>query len=213
MFYFPALIHTTRHCCYNMSSEEQHIINAFISGSHDAFEHIYNRYSAAIYANIRRLVKPADAAEDILQDVFTVLWTNRAALNPAQPVGNWLFVVSYNRAVSYLKKKLRENIDLSAEIAAADIPDEAGTDEAFYGEQVMMLENAIERLPRQKQRVFRLYYFEHKSCETIAAELNLSVSSVKFYLKQSRALVRNCIHAELSHAAGMALLLFIIQQY
>ena len=82
----------------------------------EEFENLYNQYSAAIYANIRKMVKPADVAEDILQDVFTVLWTNRAKLDPGQPIGNWLFVVSYHRSISYLKKKLRENTSPAADL-------------------------------------------------------------------------------------------------
>src|ERR1700761_1581884 len=90
--------------------EEEHIIREFISGSHDAFGHIYNRYSPAVYANIRKIVKPVDLAEDILQEVFTVLWTNRGKIEPGQSIGNWLFVVSYNRSLSCLRQKLKENI-------------------------------------------------------------------------------------------------------
>jgi len=143
-----------------MTQHEQHIIKEFIAGSHSAFEHLYNQYSAAIYANIRKMVRPADIAEDILQDVFTVLWTNRAKLDPSQSIGNWLFVVSYHRSISYLKKKLRENTIPAIEPAVADIPEVPATDEKYYGAQIEILNTAVDRLPQHKQRVFRLYHFE-----------------------------------------------------
>lgn|GEM_PF-4115267 len=74
----------------------------FIAGSHTAFEQLYNRYSPAIYANIYKAVRRPDLAEDILQDVFTVLWTNRSKIDPAQSIANWLFVVSYHRSLACL---------------------------------------------------------------------------------------------------------------
>jgi RNA polymerase sigma-70 factor (ECF subfamily) len=177
----------------------------------EEFEHIYNQYSAAIYANIRKMVKPADVVEDILQDVFTVLWTNRAKLDPAQPIGNWLFVVSYHRSISYLKKKLRENTVAAVEPALADIPEEPQVDEIYYGAQIEMLNNAVDSLPPHKQRVFRLYHFENKSLDEIAQELNLSVASVRFYLKQSRSFIREYVSGHFAHAAGISLLLLILR--
>jgi RNA polymerase sigma factor (sigma-70 family) len=140
-----------------MATDEQPILREFIAGSHSAFEHLYNQYSRAIYANIRKMVGRPDLAEDILQDVFTVLWTNRARIDPDQSVANWLFVVSYHRSLASLKKKLRENTIPAAEPAAlADIPEEPGLDEKYYSARLEILSTAVSRLPPHKQRVFRL---------------------------------------------------------
>lgn len=191
------------------SKKEEIIVSGLIEGSHKDFKYIYNQYSPAVYANIRKLIKPANIAEDILQDVFTALWTNRSKIDPSQPISNWLFVVSYNKSVSYLKKEIAKNVDPITEINDLNIPDEVAVDEADYVEQVVMLESAIGNLPHHKQRVFRLYHFENKSCEEIAAELDLSVSSVKFYLKQSKSLVRQYAVSGLSRSLSISILLFI----
>lgn len=192
-----------------MTSDEQQITREFIAGSHSAFERLYNRYSAAIYANICKMIRQPDLAEDILQDVFSVLWTNRAKIDPAQSVGNWLFVVSYHRSLTCLKKKLRENTIPAIEPALADIPDESGIDEKYYETQIEMLNTAVSRLPLHKQRVFRLYHFENKTLDEIARELGLSIASVKFYLKQSRSLVRQYVDGRLPQAVGVSILLLV----
>jgi len=193
-----------------MTRDEQQIIREFIAGGHSAFEHLYNQYSAAVYANIRKMVRLPDLAEDILQDVFAALWTNRAKIDPAQPVGNWLFVVSYHKSLSFLKKKLRDNVIVPAdEPAIADIPEDPGIDEKYYGAQIEILNTAVKRLPQHKQKVFRLYHFENKSFEEIAQELNLSVSSVKFYLKQSRSFIRQYVNDHFPQAVGISLLLLV----
>ena len=192
-----------------MTSDEQQIIREFIAGSHSAFERLYNQYSAAIYANICKMVRQSDLAEDILQDVFTVLWTNRAKIDPAQSVGNWLFVVSYHRSLSCLKKKLRENTIPAVEPALADIPEESAIDEQYYHAQIEVLNTAVNRLPPHKQRVFRLYHFENKTFDEIARELGLSVASVKFYLKQSRSFVRQYVSGQFPQAIGVSILLLV----
>ncbi|MBS1665267.1 MAG: sigma-70 family RNA polymerase sigma factor [Bacteroidetes bacterium] len=192
-----------------MITDEQQIIKEFMAGSHSAFEQLYNQYSAAVYANIYKMVRVQELAEDILQDVFTVLWANREKIDPAQSVGNWLFVVSYHRSLSCLKKKLRENIVPAAELILADIAEEPEMDEKYYGAQIDILNTAVEHLPLHKQRVFRLYHFENKTFDEIAQELNLSVGSVKFYLKQSRSFIRQYVGGHFPQAVGLSLLVLV----
>jgi len=157
------------------------------------------------------MVRDTDLAADILQDVFTVLWTNRAKLDPTQSIGNWLFVVSYHKSISCLKKKLRENTVPAIEPVIADIPEEPEVDEKYYSAQIDILNHAVDRLPMHKQRVFRLYHFENKTFDEIAQELNLSVTSVKFYLKQSRSFIRQYVSGHFTPAAGISFLLLILR--
>jgi RNA polymerase sigma factor (sigma-70 family) len=192
-----------------MTAEEQQITRQFIAGSHSAFEHLYNQYSAAIYANIRKMIHQTHLAEDILQDVFAVLWANREKIDPDQPIANWLFVVSYHRSLTQLKKKLKENT-VAESTNIANLAEEPGTiDEQYYSARLDILNTAVEHLPAHKQRVFRLYHFENKSFDEIALELNLSVSSVKFYLKQSRSFVRQYVSGHFPQAVGLSLLLLV----
>ncbi len=192
-----------------MTRDEKQITREFIGGNHSAFEHLYNQYSEAVYANIRKMVRIPNLAEDILQDVFTALWANRAKIDPAQSIGNWLFVVSYHKSLTSLKKKLRENLIPADEAALAEIPQDPAIDEKYYGAQLHILNTAVESLPLHKQRVFRLYHFENKSFDEIAQELNLSVSSVKFYLKQSRSFIRQYVSDHFPQTVGLSLLLLV----
>lgn len=193
-----------------MIPDEQQIMVDFIAGSHTAFEQLYNRYSPAIYANIYKVVRRPDLAEDILQDVFTVLWTNRSKIDPAQSVANWLFVVSYHRSLACLKKNLQENTVAADESTTlAEIAEEPGLDEQYYGARIEVLNTAVERLPLHKQRVFRLYHFENKTFDEIAQELDLSVASVKFYLKQSRSFIRQYVSGHFPQAVGLSVLLLV----
>jgi len=175
-------------------TEEIQLVEQLVGGSKSAFKKIYDKYNILIYNNIRKIVTPTQEAEDLLQEVFAVLWLKRASINPEVPIGNWLFVVSYNKSISFLKKQLREKVEYTSQIEATQVIEDTPTDEDLYSDQVAALEDAIGRLPAHKQRVIRLYYFEQKDCEAIAQELNLTTSSVRFYLKQARALIRESIY-------------------
>lgn len=167
---------------------------ALSQGERAAFEALYHRYKQPVFANIRKMVPDPDAAEDLLQETFLALWENRQALDPAKGAGGWLFVVSYNKAASFLKKKLREAAILEPETDLAElaVADELG-DEELYTTQLALVEEAVAHLPARKQAVFRLCRFEGKSAEEVAAATGISVASVRDYLKQSTRFIREYI--------------------
>jgi len=179
-------------------------LTALSQGERTAFEALYHRYKQPVYANIRKMVPDPEAAEDLLQETFIALWENRTALDPAKGAGGWLFVVSYNKAASFLKKKLREAaiLEPEADLAELAVADDLG-DEELYTTQLALVEEAVAHLPARKQAVFRLCRFEGKSAEEVAAATGISVASVKDYLKQSTRFIREYIH--LGHTPTQAL--------
>jgi RNA polymerase sigma factor (sigma-70 family) len=121
----------------------------------EAFNTLYEKYHAAIYCNALKITHNTAAAEDIVQEVFIALWEKRHQLDPEQDITGWLFVVSYNKSITYLKRELKgEQVKIAVQAAAAD----EGTDETeeLNGTQINMLEDAIQKLPPQKRKVFEL---------------------------------------------------------
>lgn len=180
----------------------------------EQFDQAYNQYHQAVYANICRMVTDVVLAEDILQDVFLALWENRHSVD-LQNAGGWLFVVSYNRSMTCLKKKLRESSfilpeNLLPQQMAADMPD----DEQLYQLRLSMVEEAIDHLPARKKEVFRLCRFQGKSHDEVADLLGISVFSVKDYLKQSTQFIRKYISSRYAHPElpGMYFLLLYFSQ-
>ena len=176
------------------------------------FDSLYYRYYQAVYANIYKMVNQQQCAEDILQEVFLSLWENRKSLD-MEKVAGWLFVVSYNKAATSLKKKLKEPAILVQE---AGLPDTmllpAETDEQLYQLRLSVVEEAINHLPARKKEVFRLCRFEGRSYDEVAELLGISVMSVKDYLKQSTQFIRKYVHHRYPHfeTSGMSLLLIYL---
>ena len=86
------------------------LVIRFQQGDIAAFNDIYWAYHRNLYSNILKLIKEHDATQDILQEVFIVFWEKRQTIDVTRPVSNWLFVVSYNKSIDYLKKRHKQNI-------------------------------------------------------------------------------------------------------
>jgi RNA polymerase sigma factor (sigma-70 family) len=151
----------------------------------EAFNALYVKYHAAIYLNVLKITRNFAATEDIVQDVFITLWEKRNSLNPDQEISGWLFVVSHNKSVTYLKRKLQESLVLQK----ADIyhqPPEPAIDlkenDYLTNGRMNLLAKAIEQLSPQKRKVFELCKVQRRTYEEAACELKLSKHTVKEYL-------------------------------
>ncbi|WP_431198950.1 RNA polymerase sigma factor [Mucilaginibacter sp. P19] len=115
-----------------------------------AFDMLYQKYHQAIYRNIFKLTKDDDIARDILQDIFVALWEKRADINPDQSVSGWLFVLSFNKSISYLRKKVRETAVVNT-MPFAEMETDNG-DVQLMDEQYYLLQQAINQLSPQRKR-------------------------------------------------------------
>lgn len=179
-------------------------------GSESSFTSIYHRHHQKIYANILKVVHSPEYAQEILQDVFLSLWHNRYKIDKNKPVANWLFVVSFNKSMDFLKKKLREQIDFVADYDTlyVNIEDVQEQDE-IIGEQLRILEEAIDQLSPRKKEVFRLYRYEGYSKERVAEMLDLSVNSVSEYLKQANKSIKQYVAGNNPYEYGNGVLLLL----
>ncbi|WP_214227791.1 sigma-70 family RNA polymerase sigma factor [Pedobacter sp. B4-66] len=146
----------------------------------DAFNALYWKYQLKLYANIFKLLKDKNATEDVLQEVFITLWEKRLTVDPDNQIGGWLFTISYNKAINYLKKSLKESLifeELNEELQFS------GESAIVYRDvQLELIEKAVVQLSPQKRKVFDLCKIQGKTYEETAKELNISKHTVKEYL-------------------------------
>lgn len=150
------------------------------NGNVKAFNDIYLRYHLPIYKNILKLLKEPEEAENIMQEVFVTLWEKRMTLDPAKPVSNWLFVISYNKSKNHLKKSLKEA--LAFKQVENDFQNAEQIDPYIKEVSLQLISEAFSNLSPQKKKVFDLCKLQGKTYEETAHELNISKYTVKEYL-------------------------------
>lgn len=193
-------------------SEEIALVAALQEDNVQAFDALYRMYFSAVYANILHLVKDEAAAQDIVQEVFIRLWEKRKLLHAGQPAGNWLFVVSYNRSLNYLRSSLRRQLNIAALEPAATI--DTGEDEwQVTSIQLDMLEKAIEQLPPQRKKVFLLCKMEGKTYAEAASELQISHYTVKEHITKASRFIREYVRLQPEWQAMVAAFPFFAKMF
>lgn len=163
----------------NQNFDKQLIVR-LINGDEDAFDILYDIYHKKLYSNIFSLVKDSEITRDLVQEVFISLWEKRGLIDVDQPIGGWLFTVSYNKSLKYLRQSVKLSILNHYLDDKIEIEDDVRV--SFKETHFKLLEQATSLLTGQKRKVFELCKVQHKTYEEAAKELNISKYTVKEYL-------------------------------
>ena len=191
---------------------EQQDVQQLALGDINAFNRLYAHYHKQVHANILKLVHSPEMASELLQDVFLSLWQNRYKFESRESVGGWLFVVSYNKSLNSIRKKLKETVDYVAEYPHLSVVAHVEEDEEELNRQLALIDDAIEILPARKKEVFMLCRYEGRSKADVAALLGISQQSVADYLKQSNKAIKMHVLQHYSSQVPQVLLLFFLLQ-
>jgi RNA polymerase sigma factor (sigma-70 family) len=187
--------------------EDKKLVVRLILGDDKAFDLLYHKYHVPIYRNILKLIKNDQHAQDLLQEVFFTLWDKRSQIDQNKPVANWLFVVSYNKSITHLKKTA--NACVVFEEILGDVSDET-FDPFISEEKLTFIEEAVNRLSPQKRRVFELCKIERKTYEETAREMGISRYTVKEYLSEAVSSIKSQVKGHFDDRAVILLVILFI---
>lgn len=172
-------------------------IDTFIAlkeGDVKAFDRMFITYFGKVKYFINGLLKSEIDAEDLAQDIFMKLWTNRGALDPQKSVNAYLYTMAPNAAFNFLKHKLvldsyAADFILTEENNTPDTPEEI----VYAKEIALLVEMTVCQMPRQRQRIYRLSRNEALANEKIALLLDLSKKTVENQLSLALQDIRKVI--------------------
>lgn len=169
---------------------EKEILLKIAKGDAPAFGQLFDHWSRHVYTLGLRLTKNHTFAEDLTQDIFTQLWVNRDKLAGVYHFKGYLNTVSKNLIRNFLNSKVWtvQNETLLLDYFKETIT--SAHEHLEFKEVDSAIREAIDQLPPQLQKVFKLSRLEGLSHEEIARELQLSKASVKSYIVRALILVR-----------------------
>lgn len=158
------------------------MLEALRSGNQEVFERIYLKYSHKITEFIFSMIKSFEDAEEISQEIFTYLWTNRARIDTGKDISSYLYILARFNILNYFRRKkvhesyLREAIHVNAE-------ETVSSDELIYAEEIkLLIELTVSKMPAQRQKIYRMSRGEGISNDQIAEQLGIAKNTVEKHL-------------------------------
>jgi RNA polymerase sigma factor (sigma-70 family) len=161
-----------------------------------AFETLFDHFAPRINGYLQQLGLGPAAAEDIAQEVMTVLWNKAHLFDPAKSsLATWLFRVARNRRIDAAR---RDRSHLLDETDPMLWPQEnADPDEEFdAGRREASVRAALAQLPHGQLELLRLAYYLGLSQSQIAERTGLPLGTVKSRVRLAFGRLRTLLEAD-----------------
>lgn len=187
-------------------ADERALLMQVASGDENAFRRLFMLHHQQLGVHMLRITNSIELAEEVVQDVFLKIWFTRESLVRVDNFKAYLFVISKNHALNCLKKLAKERAMIrQLENTGNPNPEVAGTD-MYYN----LLDEAIDQLPPQQQKVYLLSRHGRLKYTEIADQLELSRETVKKYLQIATVSITEYVH---EHLEVMAFLLVALKSF
>jgi RNA polymerase sigma-70 factor (ECF subfamily) len=175
-------------------SSDWSLIERIVARDETALAALYDRYSGLLCGILNRILRDAQAAEEILQDVFFQVWRNAAQFDPARgSIAGWLVVASRNRAISRLRRRNPGETEELIENTVA-LPNNIES-EVAQKEMMGKVRGALADLSKDQQQAVELAYFEGLTHSEIAARTGDPLGTVKTRLRSAVETLRKKLPA------------------
>ena len=177
-----------------MPSEEEVLIR-MMQGDESAFTTIYRHYHASLYIYLLRFCKIPSLAEDLVHDVFLKVWEIRERINPQLSFTGYLYRIARNHVIKTIDKlatdkAMREQLFSQLNEPVAPHPEQL----IRAKEYDRLFREALEKMPAQRLKVFRLCRQEGRSYDETAALLGISRNAVKKHMVLSMRFIYEYVH-------------------
>lgn len=184
------------------------LLDEYRAGRHDAFDELVHAYQPTVQRVLVQLnVAPTDV-EDLAQDVFVRVYRNLHRFRGQSSFYTWLYRITVNVFFDHNKKRKRADVrlqrlqnamvDVSNALPEADDPFgavfERLTTDAFA--------RAIAMLPEPFRDVVAMREVHDLSYEEIAAQIGVSIGTVRSRLSRARARLKDVLRPQLRIGAA-----------
>lgn len=152
-------------------------IHDFKNGNAETFEKVFHTYYKALVVYAKTILKDMDEAEDIVQQMFITIWEKRSSLEIHTSLRAMLYRSVYNACLNKIKQQaVRSKYASDAQYQLQ----KAATDEQMQQKELQKsIEDALNALPEQCGKIFRMSRYDQLKYQEIADELGLSVKTVE----------------------------------
>jgi len=187
---------------YKIENETQ-LVKSLSKGNLLAFNTLYKEYSGRLYRFAIGYLKSEAEAEELVQEVFTVIWEKRKNLKEELSFKSFLFTIAFN----IIRKHFRTKAYLSEYFkkSTGDDLDMQTSQKTNYDSLYQYITELVNQLPERRKEIFIKSRFEGLSIKEIAEELKISHKTVENQLTDALRFIRTNLNRE-----SVSVILFFI---
>ncbi|TPG12842.1 sigma-70 family RNA polymerase sigma factor [Sphingomonas oligophenolica] len=159
-----------------------------------AFRRLYRLTSAKLFGICLRICGERQAAEDVLQDVYLIIWRRAGGYEPgrASPI-SWLATIARNRAIDWRRAKgvrPTSNIVDANDIASGDM---SAIDRLLAEEDDRKLHLCLDSLDDPQRQAIRTAFFDGLTYAELAQRQNVPLGTMKSWVRRGLIRLKDCL--------------------
>jgi RNA polymerase sigma-70 factor (ECF subfamily) len=176
------------------NKNESLLVHNLSKGNLLAFNTLFKEYSGRLYRFAFGFLKSEPEAEELVQEVFTIIWEKRADLKEELSFKSFLFTIAFNiirkhfRTKAYLSEYLKTGI--------SDDMDMQTSQKITYDSLHQYITELVNQLPGRRKEIFIKSRFEGHSIKEIAEEMKISHKTVENQLTDALKFIRTNLNME-----------------
>lgn len=161
----------------------------------DEFQQLFKDLYPDLVLYASRFIDDFDTCKDIVQEVFARFWEENHKLRNHKLVRPYLYKAVKNKALNYIKRgsifSRLDDILMESNIKEMETENHDAISFLSFNSLQEDLENAIDELPEQRRKIFRMSRFEQLKHKEIAVKLNISPKTVETQIYRSLSFLRD----------------------
>jgi RNA polymerase sigma-70 factor (ECF subfamily) len=178
-------------------------------GSESSLAALHGRFARPIFALAAQALDRA-AAEDIVQDVFLVVWRKADRFDPERgSVRAWLLQIAHHRVPNELRRRSRQpelEPDGDARLGEIESRDPGPAERMVAQNRRDLVETALDELPEAQREALDLAYFNDLTHQQVAARLDLPLGTAKTRIRAGLQKMRTTLVMRVATFAALGLL-------
>jgi len=175
---------------HNNHFDDEFLIESIQNGDERAFEYLFKEYYLPLSRFAWRYVKSKAIAEELVQELFTILWEKREGWNTTGSIRSYLYKSIRNLALNHLKHQdVKDKYDPEW-MNQKENPEIKLQDD--YREQQIRdaIAKAIEELPERSKMTYKLHRYDGLTYGEIAEIMEISVKTVESQMSRTLRTLR-----------------------
>ncbi len=160
-------------------------------GDEKAFSQLFEFFKSKIFNTSKKMNLSSEDAEEIVQEVFLIIWKNRQNLNSELSFNAYLLTILKSLIV---KKAKKEAMRVAYEVYAfstREIESNETEMQIEYSEFEQISISEIEKLPKTQKVIFKMKNYDNLHSGEIAEKLGLSKRTVESHIYVATKSIKN----------------------
>lgn len=187
---------------------DQELIKRLKKDNIEAFNQLFYSYSSKLYHFGYGYLKSKEDAEEMVQEIFSRIWYNRAEIKEEYQFRSYLFSIAFNYIKKYFRSKALVNRYIEYNLPLKTESDETA-DEVNYMSLKMRVDRLVDQMPDKRKAVFIKSRFEGRNAKDISIEMDISQITVENHLNQALKFLRQ--HLKDENLAGLLFFWLFLQ--